>query len=102
MLYLLHDFVSSARQNGTRPLLLLIPDVNSWKGGRKAAAYEGFLRETLASATLDLPVIDIASVPFDEDRFSVAPFAGHPSAYGNGIIAEAILPYLEALNEAQK
>jgi hypothetical protein len=96
MLYLLRRFVTGAQRRQTRAILLLIPDVNAWRDGRRASAYDRFLREDLASAKLDLDVVDVAATPFDEHRFSLKPFEGHASVYGNEIIASALLQHLAA------
>ena len=51
----------------------------------------GFLREDLARAGIELTVIDVASREFDERRFNVSPYRGHPSAAGNEVIARVLL-----------
>lgn len=104
MLHLLREFAAGASQHSTRPVLLLIPDVNDWRDGRLRADYADFVEGPLARAGLDLDVVDLADATFDESRFSIKPFEGHASAYGNGVIAEALLarlgPRIEALEPA--
>lgn len=94
MAHLLHEFATSAAAHSTRPVLLLIPDVNDWSKGRLPADYVDFVEGPLAAAALDLQVVDIARFAFDESRFSIKPFEGHASAYGNTLIAAALLERL--------
>jgi len=91
MLHILGEFAGVAKQYGTRPVLLMIPDVSRWKGGRVAPAYKTFLRTALAKAQPQLLTIDIADFRFDEREFNLMPFRGHPSAHGNEIVANAVL-----------
>jgi hypothetical protein len=102
MLHLLKQFVAGAQDHHTHAVLLLIPDVNAWREQRAAPAYADFVRRDLAPAGLDLTVIDIAGAPFDEHRFSVKPFEGHASAYGNAIIADTVLEHLSPVLEAAR
>jgi hypothetical protein len=91
MLHMLSEFANVARQYGTRPVLLMIPDVSRWKGGRVPPAYKTFLREVRVKTDPHLRVIDVDDVGFNEREFNLAPFRGHASAYGNEIIAQAVL-----------
>ena len=91
LLQLLRDFARDARRVGTRPVLLFIPSVQDWSRGRLPADYAGFLQEDLARAGIELTVIDVASREFDERRFNVSPYRGHPSAAGNEVIARVLL-----------
>lgn len=97
MLTLLNEFVASASHHSTRAVLLLIPDVNDWSDGRLPADYAEFARGPLAAAGLDLIVADVADATFAADRFSIKPFEGHASAYGNTVVADALLRALEPL-----
>ena len=88
--YLLDDFEQSARAAGTRPALLFIPVVNNWAEGRVAPRYANFLREERLQDSSFI-VIDVADAEFDLARFSILPFRGHPSVFGNEVIAGHIL-----------
>ena len=96
MLHLLTEFTAGAKRYGTRPVLLMIPKVNYSRDGRMTPPYKAFLREELAGARLDLQVIDVADASFDERKFNLLPFEGHPSAYGNEVIAAAVFEGLGA------
>jgi len=102
MLYLLRQFAAHAQQQQTRAVLLLIPDVNAWRDGRRAPAYAEFVRGDLARARLNLSVLDLAETDFDAQRFSLKPYEGHASAYGNGVIADTVLEHLGAAIEAMQ
>ena len=96
MLHLLHDFVVSAREVDTRPILMLIPRVNKWRRhGRIDPGYGRFLTEDLLPESLNMTIIDLSEFAFDEERFSILPYQGHPSPYGNRFIAERIIDALE-------
>jgi hypothetical protein len=97
LLQLLRDFAKDAQRVGTRPVLLFIPNVQDWSRGRLPADYAGFLREDLARAGIELEVVDMASLEFDERSFNVLPYRGHPSAAGNQVIARALLGRWSAL-----
>jgi hypothetical protein len=94
MLYLLRRFVAHAKQHGTQPVVLLIPEIHRWRDGRAAPRYDEFVERVLPLAKLDAVVVDVAKAEFDERRFSVAPFEGHASAYGNRVIAGTLLDRL--------
>ena len=96
ILHLLKEFTDRAKQYGTRPVLLMIPDTRAWSDGRVKPTYAAFLRDELDKAQLGLLIIDIADASFKEQQFNVRPFSGHPSAYGNGVIAAAVLNGLNA------
>ena len=53
------------------------------------------MSEDLLPESLDMIVIDLWELSFDEERFSILPFSGHPSPYGNSIIGESIIDALE-------
>jgi hypothetical protein len=97
MLHLLRRFEAGAKQHGTRGVVLLIPETHEWKNGRVPAHYADFLANVLPGEIFDLVIVDIAEAPFDEHRFSVKPFEGHASAYGNRVIAETVLEGLGEL-----
>jgi hypothetical protein len=95
LLHLLRDFVASAGKVGTRPILMLIPRVNKWKHGRIDPAYREFVTRDLLPESLNMSIIDLSESAFDEERFSILPYTGHPSPYGNRIIGESIFDALE-------
>ena len=96
MLHLLRDFVASARKVDTRPILVLIPRVKNWRHGRTDPAYGRFLTEDLLPESLNMIIIDLSEFAFDEERFNILPYRGHPSPYGNRFIAERIIDALES------
>lgn len=89
--YLLHRFAAGARRHGTRPVVLLLPETFEWQHGRTKPQYRDFVEHDLRDAGLDLTIVDVANAEFDESRFSIAPFTGHASPYGNRVIAGALL-----------
>ncbi len=95
LLHLLRDFVASAGKVGTRPILMLIPRVNKWKHGRIDLVYRSFVIRDLLPEFLNMTIIDLSESAFDEEKFSILPYTGHPSPYGNRIIGESIFDALE-------
>jgi hypothetical protein len=102
MLHLLRRFAMHAGEHGTRPVVLLIPEMHEWKTGRLPPSYGAFIEQVLAPEQLGLTIVDVAAAEFDERLFSVAPFEGHASAYGNRVIADAVLHELGAVRGATK
>jgi hypothetical protein len=98
MLHILAEFVELAKHYGTRPVLLMIPSTSGWNEGRVTPAYKRFLREALPKARLDLLVIDIGDSSFNEREFNLMPFRGHPSVYGNSVIADEVAEALNAID----
>jgi hypothetical protein len=98
MLYLLSRFAEHARKHGTRGVVLLIPEIHEWKDGRVPPGYGDFLDQVLVPERLGLTIVDVAAHEFDAERFSIAPFAGHASAYGNRVIADAVLGALRVMD----
>jgi len=94
MLYLLRRFVAHAEEHGTRPVLMLIPELHRWKNGRDVPRYGDFVERVLPQDALDILIVDVADADFEERRFNVAPFEGHASMYGNRVIASAVLDRL--------
>jgi hypothetical protein len=94
MLYLLRRFVTHAKERGTRPVLILIPEFHRWKNGRAMPRYGDFVERVLPQEELDILIVDVAKADFDEHLFNVAPFEGHASLYGNRVIASAVLDEL--------
>ena len=91
MMHLLKNFALEANNYGTRPVVIFIPRVNEWSNGRKPPHYANFLTDVLQPANLDLTIIDISKAEFNEEKFSTLPFKGHPSMYGNQVIAKTIM-----------
>ena len=60
------------------------------------------MRRDLVPASLGLTVIDVAKTAFDERRFSLMPFEGHASVYGNTVIADTVLERLRPMLEAAR
>lgn len=93
--HIIEQFRESAVEHGSIPVVLFIPHVNGWENGRKSPPYLEVKNQLLKDAKNDLVIIDIYDAEFDEERFSIRPFKGHPSAYGNGVIAAHVASELK-------
>jgi hypothetical protein len=69
-------------------VLLLIPSAASLYR-QIAPSYAGFAAE-LRQRRPELTVVDVAEKEFSRPDFNVIPFHGHPSPYGNRVIASAL------------
>ena len=76
MLHLLRDFVASAHNVDTRPVLMLRPHVNGWRNGRADPAYGRFLTQDLLPESLNMTIIDLSELAFDEEKFTVEGWSG--------------------------
>ncbi|MBT8137297.1 MAG: hypothetical protein KJO54_09830 [Gammaproteobacteria bacterium] len=90
-MHLLEKFAADAAVHGTEAAVMFIPHVNSWSRGRQPADYADFVDKVLRPAGLDLTIVDFADARFDEAKFSIVPFKGHPSPQGNQQLAQFIL-----------
>jgi hypothetical protein len=88
MAYLVDEFVDTATAADSRPLVLFIPHNRSLE--RPGLALYTTFKDTLRHRYPDLLVVDIEEEDFDHERFNIAPYQGHASAYGNRVIARAI------------
>jgi hypothetical protein len=96
--HIIKEFYTAARDGGSIPIVLFIPNVKKWKRGRARPPYYE-IRERLKESGHKSPImIDIYDAEFDESRFSILPFQGHSSPYGNKIIAAHIASKLKELN----
>ena len=61
-------------------------------------AYNDFVLALAKQHVHDLAVIDVAKHEFDPMRFNLATYTGHPSSYGNRVIATTLAkPIMAAL-----
>lgn len=88
--FLIEDFIRTSCSHNSLPILVLIPDTNRWLKEKKITTYNGFKEEFLVRRFQDLILVDIAKEDFDEEKFTLIPYRGHLSAYGNQTIARAI------------
>ena len=95
--HILDEFYKATIENDSVPVVLFIPVVNDWKDGRKIPPYHEIRTLLLEDGSKDLFVIDIYDADFDESRFSIQPFQGHPSPYGNQVIASHVASKLKEL-----
>jgi peptidoglycan/LPS O-acetylase OafA/YrhL len=94
-------FMALSRTYGFRPVLAFLPE-----GGEVFDFYSRQIKPTYSEfaddirkryAATGLIVVDALRRPMYPNSFNVTPFAAHPSAYGNRVIASALF---EALAEA--
>jgi hypothetical protein len=76
---------------------LFIPAVSDWVDGCKTPPYHEIRNQFLEDGHKGPFVIDIYDADFDESRFSIRPFQGHPSPYGNQVIAFHVADKLKEL-----
>ncbi len=93
------DFIATATAREAIPVVLFLPLVKqSWDKGSRAGPYAAFLRRLrnrhAGGRTL---FVDIAEARFEAASFNVTPYSGHPSPYGNRVIADHLA---QALAEA--
>ena len=97
--YIFDEFYKATIANDSIPVILFIPDVRDWTDGRKVPPYDE-IKALLLEASGEGPlVIDIYDAEFDARRFSVQPFHGHPSAYGNQVIADYVAKILKEFKD---
>lgn len=80
---ILARFVELARTHGSHPVLLFIHPLD------RPPPYADYLR-SFERARPDVTVVDLARERFDVERFRITPTRGHPSLYGNQVIAAAV------------
>ena len=90
MQHIINDFVHITQIAQSIPVIMFIPSTRKWENGRTVPRYWNFKEEILDGGFEDLTVIDVYEAPFDEARFSILPFRGHPSTYGNRVMAEHV------------
>jgi len=95
--HILDRFYEIAIANNSIPVVLFIPNVNDWKNGRKTPQYHDVKTLLFKDGSTSPLVIDIYDADFDESRFSVRPFEGHPSPYGNQVISSHVASELKKL-----
>jgi len=96
--HILEEFYKVTVENDSIPIVVFIPNVNDWKDGRKLPPYRTIKNQLLEDESKSLFVIDIYDADFDESRFSIKPFQGHPGPYGNKVIASNIASKLKELD----
>jgi len=72
------------------PVIMFIPTIRNWEDSRTVPGYRNFKEEVLAREFGNVTVIDVYEAEFDEARFSILPYRGHPNPYGNQVIAEHV------------
>ena len=83
-------FVILAERSGSTPVLLFLPSNGEpLSAGSAPPDYLGFI-EQLKDRYPGLVIVDIAHEEFDPERFLNVRYSGHPSPYGNRVIAEAV------------
>ncbi len=97
--YLVDRFVSSVQENGSQPVLLLLPDAIHLKE-RSDPWYLEFKQE-LRERQPGLIVVDVYEEEIIGKEFNILPFEGHTSAYGNQIIARALARPLRDLERVR-
>jgi hypothetical protein len=85
---LVDRFATQVRNEGSEPALLFIPSTATLFQGI-APGYTGFAAE-IRGRLPEMIVVDIAEEEFSLREFNVMPFRGHPSPYGNRVIASAL------------
>ena len=81
-------FAAQARAKNSEPVLLFIPSAATLYR-EIAPGYAGFVAE-IRERHPHMTVIDIAEQEFSRSEFNITPFHGHPSPYGNRVIATAL------------
>ena len=93
--YLMNRFVSSVREAGSQPVLLLLPDAIHLKENSDPC-YRDFKQEVRRDHP-DLIVVDVYEEKIIGEDFNILPFEGHTSPYGNRMIAGALARRLRDL-----
>jgi lysophospholipase L1-like esterase len=91
---LVDRFVAQVRTKGSEPVLLFIPS-SATLFREIAPGYAGFAAE-IRQRHPKMTVVDVAEQEFSRPEFNVGPFKGHPSPYGNRVIASALARDLRA------
>jgi len=88
--HIINDYLHVTEMAESIPVIMFIPSIKNWEDGRTVPGYQNFKEEVLAREFREVTVIDVYEAEFDEAKFSILPFRGHPNAYGNTVIAEHV------------
>ena len=94
MRQILSEFSAAARELNTKPVVLFIPDVWRWNEGRKPPPYQDFKETVIKEEFPEILVIDVSDAEFDDAKFNIRSYRGHPSVYGNRVIAAHVADQL--------
>lgn len=86
---IVRHFVTLAERSGSVPVLLFLPTNGEPRGDGPMPDYVDFI-ERLSEQQPGTIVVDISRERFDPERFLNVRYSGHPSPYGNRVIAEAL------------
>jgi hypothetical protein len=87
---IVEHFGTLAKRSGSTPVLVFIPkNGEPLSAGSAPPDYLGFI-EQLQERQPGLRIVDIAREQFDAERFLNVRYSGHPSPYGNRVIAAAV------------
>lgn len=93
------DFLATAASRDARAIILFIPDAPSIrKRHDKRPAYARFVDDLRRDHASDQAIfVDVSETQeeFDPTRFHIRPYLGHPSAFGNLVIARHLVAEME-------
>ena len=99
MRYILEKYVEEVREKGSIPVVLFIPQVrNKMSKSWRQPDYTNFKNTILEDSIENLVVLDVYDAEFKTELFNILPFKGHPSVYGNNVIANYVANNLKKLS----
>jgi len=99
--YVLERFVGLSKSYGFRAVFVMFPNPEDLLMLRSdgQAYYRDYLESVAVRFREDLVLVRVLDEEFDLERFHLRPFAGHPSAYGQQVIARAIYKKISAYTD---
>ena len=105
LLFLLSHFRSHSQKHHYVPVLLPIPSAIELRTRNKPGGKcegSGLMEELQKSGTFkNFVMVDLCKKKFDERKFFIQEFEGHPSSYGNRMIAESVYDQLHNILQEQ-
>jgi len=92
MTYVLERFVHLSKNYGFRPVFVVFPNPEDLLRlqAKEPAYFEEFLEHVTQRFKDDMLIVRVLDKDIDLARFHIRPFGGHPSPYGQRVIANAI------------
>ena len=88
MHHLVDKFMVLTTEVQSVPIIIFFPEGHTLREGG-VASYATFKKE-ISNRHTNLKVIDVMDLQFEKKLFNVQPYKGHPSPYGNEVIARGI------------
>ena len=95
MHHLVDKFITLTTAAQSVPIIVFIRLGGTLREGGVAGHVE--FKKEIGSRYSTLTMVDVMDLQFERERFNIAPYAGHPSPYGNEVIPRGIEEALSPL-----